>query len=98
MAAQVIPIRNPAPVLSVNQVRFRLFVRAGTMSLLQSAGVVALATQSPWALVTSFAISFWWIGATRDSVDYRVPWGRCVYGLGGAFGVGVVLAVTWLAS
>ena len=95
---RVIPIRNPAPVLSVNQVRFRLFYRAATMSLLQSAGIVALAHQSLWALVTSFAISFWWISATRDSVDYRVPWGRVSYGAGGAAGVGVVLAVTWLAG
>jgi len=93
MAAQVIPIRNPAPVLSVNQVRFRLFYRAACMSLLQSAGIVALAHQSPWALATSFAISFWWVTATRESVDYRVPWGRVSYGLGGAGGVGLVLLV-----
>ena len=94
----MIPIRNPAPVLSVNQVRFRLFYRAATMSLLQSAGIVALASKSPWAMVTSFAISFWWVTATRESVDYRVPWGRVCYGLGGAFGVGIVLAVTMLVG
>ena len=86
---KVVPIRNPAPVLSVNQQRFKLFYRAATMSLLQSAGIVALAHQSPWALATSFAISFWWVAGVRDSVDYRVPWGRCVYGFGGAAGVGV---------
>lgn len=94
MAGEV--IRFPAPRLSANQIRFRLFCRAATMSLLQSAGIVALAHQSPWALATSFAISFWWISATRDSVDYRIPWGRVSYGLGGAAGVGLVLVASCL--
>ena len=86
-------VENPVRQLTAGQVRLRLFYRAATMSLLQSAGIVALAQSSPWAMATSFAISFWWITATRESVDYRVPWGRFSYGLGGAGGVGLVLLV-----
>jgi hypothetical protein len=71
-----------------------LFLRAFTLSLLQSAGVVLLAAHSPYALGTAFAISYLWLGATRAGVDHRITGSRIAYGLGGAAGCLVTLAAS----
>lgn len=76
---------------------FRLFLRAAAMSTMQSAGVVLLAQYSLAAVVTSSLIAWNWIGASRDSVDYRLPWSRFWYGAGGGAGAALVLAAArWL--
>ena len=94
-------VANPAPVLTSAQVVFgvglRLFCRAAVMSCLQSSGVVLLANRSWWCILTGIAISYLWIGNTRDSVDYRQRSVRIAYALGGGSGAGLVLAVArWL--
>jgi hypothetical protein len=70
-----------------------LFLRAFVLSLLQSAGVVLIAQLHPASLVTAF--NYLWIGATRQSVDYRQPWTRTAYGLGGMCGCLVTLLAAW---
>ena len=86
-------VANPAPVLTPAQVCVRLFCRAMVMSLLQSSGVVLLALRSPWCILTGIAISYLWIGNTRDSVDYRQRSVRIAYALGGGAGAGLVVLV-----
>jgi hypothetical protein len=81
---------------SASAVLAGLFLRAFTLSLLQSAGVVLIAHLHPAALATSFMINYLWIGATRQSVDYRQPWTRAAYGFGGMCGCLVtLLAWAW---
>ena len=63
------------------------------MSLLQSSGVVALASQSYAALITAFLISYFWAGNSRAVVDVRIPGSRVAYGLGGACGALTTLIV-----
>jgi hypothetical protein len=75
-----------------------LFLRAFTLSLLQSAGIVLLAAHSPYALCTAFAISYLWLGATRAGVDHRIYGSRIAYGLGGASGCLVTLVVSHIGT
>lgn len=76
-----------------------MFLRGYVMSLLQAAGVVLLARRSWWACLTGFLISYNWISAARDGVDYRMRGVRTAYALGGCCGTATVLLVAWwLAS
>lgn len=72
-----------------------LFLRAASMSLLQSAGVVLLAKHSPWALATAFAISYLWAGNSRAVVVGRSRIEQVAYGLGGLAGASITL---WAAT
>lgn len=85
---------NPVPVLTAAQMRVRLFLRAGLMSVLQASGVWLIAHGSLFAGVTGFLISYHWSGSTRDVADYRVPYSRIWYALGGALGTLVALLVS----
>ena len=75
-----------------------LFLRAFSMSLLQSLGVVLLARHSWWSLVTAFLISYLWIANTRLSVDHRQRGTRLAYGLGGCLGAAVTLSIALLTA
>ena len=71
-----------------------LFLRAASMSLLQSAGVVLLARGSAYSLVTAFLISYLWAGNSRAIVVGRSRAEQVAYGCGGLIGAGITL---WLA-
>ena len=80
--------------MSPGQIYARLFCRAAGMSGLQSFGIVLLADKSLGAILTSTAIAWWWLGATRDGVDYRLRYSRLWYALGGGSGAALVLLVS----
>lgn len=71
--------------------RVRLFLRAFSMSVLNSTGIYLVAHGTLLAGVTGCLISMNWISATRDGNDHRVPYSRICYGLGG--GCGTVVAI-----
>ena len=88
---RVIPMRNPAPVLTPAQVCVRLAGRAYLMALLQAGGVWLIANGSLWAGLTGFLISYNWLQASRSGNDYRGRSGALAYGAGGAVGTMTVL-------
>ncbi len=68
-----------------------LCLRALLMSCLQSAGVVALAHRSPYALGTAFLISYFWAGNSRVIVVGRSRVEQFAYGIGGMAGCALTL-------
>jgi len=93
MAAQVIPIRNPAHVLTPAQVCVRLAGRSYLMAILQAGGVWLIAHGSLWAGLTGFLISYHWLQTSRNGNDHRVPRSAFWYGVGGGLGTLTVLTV-----
>lgn len=86
---------NPCPRLSSRQIYVRLCLRAYGMALLQAGGVALIAHGSWFAGLTGFLISYNWSSAARDVSDYRIPYSRIWYGIGGGLGTLTVIAVAW---
>lgn len=83
------------PTLSPAQMYVRLACRSYLMAILQAGGVALIARGSWLAGLTGFLISYNWSSAARDVSDYRIPYARLAYGVGGAAGTMTVVTAAW---